>query len=111
VQITSDDAGLLPDVKATVGRVAAEINPRLRSREVRIYLEGARDLLLPGSLVGARFQVALGPDLAPADPLDRATWGEFVLIPKTAVGAKKCQSPIFVPPECDDFGQTRKVRP
>lgn len=85
VAITSDDAGPLPQIAATVGRVTDEINPSLRAREVRIHLEGARDVLSPGSLVGARFEVALGPDLRPADPLDRATWGEFVLIPKTAV--------------------------
>src|SRR5690606_33033813 len=45
----------------------------------------ARELLSPGSLVNARFQVALGQDLRPADPTDASDHGEFVLIPKTAV--------------------------
>lgn len=85
VRIDSDDAGPLPQLKAEVARVAAEIDPSLRAREVRIHLSGARSVLSPGSLVGARFQVALGPDLKPADPLDRSTWGEFPLVPKTAV--------------------------
>lgn len=85
VLLASDDAGPLPQIKATVGRVFSEINPTLRAREVRIYLENARSLLSPGSLVEARFQVALAPDLRPADANDRATWGDFVLIPKAAV--------------------------
>jgi len=85
VLIESDDAGPLPQIKATVARVAAEINPSNRAREVRIHLSGARALLSPGSLVNARIQVALGADLKPADPADRSTWGQFVLIPKTAV--------------------------
>ena len=85
VLIESDDAGPLPQIKATVTRVAAEINPSNRAREVRIHLTGARAFLSPGSLVNARFQVALGADLKPADPTDRTTWGQFVLIPKTAV--------------------------
>ncbi len=85
VLIESDDAGPLPQIKATVARVAAEINPSNRAREVRIHLTGARALLSPGSLVNARLQVALAPDLKPADPADRTTRGQFVLIPKTAV--------------------------
>jgi Cu(I)/Ag(I) efflux system membrane fusion protein len=85
VHLESDDAGPLPQVKAEVGRVFAEINPTLRSREVRLFLEGARAHLSPGSLVSARFAVALGPDLKPAHPTDRATWGEFALVPKSAV--------------------------
>ena len=85
VLISSDDAGPLPQIKATVGRVFSEINPMLRAREVRVYLENARAVLSPGSLVNARFQVALATDLKPADATDRATWGEFTLVPKTAV--------------------------
>jgi Cu(I)/Ag(I) efflux system membrane fusion protein len=85
VLIESDDAGPLPQIKAVVARVAPEINPSLRAREVRIHLSGARSLLSPGSLVGARLQVALGADLKPANPLDAATWGRFALVPKTAV--------------------------
>lgn len=85
VLIESDDAGPLLQLRAEVGRVTDEINPSLRSREVRIHLENARHLLSPGSLVSARFQVALAPDLTPADPLDPDTVGRFVLVPKTAV--------------------------
>lgn len=85
VQIASDDAGPLPQLHAVVGRVAPEINPALRSREARIHLTGARSVLFPGSLVQARFHVALDADLKPADPLDRTTWGEFALVPKIAV--------------------------
>lgn len=85
VLIESDDAGPLPQLRAEVARVAAEINPSNRAREVRIHLSGARSVLSPGSLVNARFQVALGADLKPAHPADRTNWGQFVLIPKTAV--------------------------
>jgi Cu(I)/Ag(I) efflux system membrane fusion protein len=85
VRIVSDDTGPLPQLQAEVARVAGEINSALRAREVRIHLSGARALLSPGSLVNVRFEVALGPDLKPADPLDRSTWGEFALVPKTAV--------------------------
>jgi Cu(I)/Ag(I) efflux system membrane fusion protein len=85
VFIESDAFGPLPQIKAVVARVAPEINPALRAREVRIHLTGARDVLSPGSLVGARLQVALAPDLKPADPQNPATWGQFVLVPKTAV--------------------------
>lgn len=85
VKIDSDDFGPLPQVQATVARVASEINPSTRSREVRIHLAGARKVLFPGSLVNVRFQAALAADLTPADSRDRATWGQFALIPKTAV--------------------------
>jgi Cu(I)/Ag(I) efflux system membrane fusion protein len=85
VRIESDDAGPLPQLHAIVGRVAPEINPALRSREARIHLTGARSVLSPGSLVEARFEIPLDATLKPADPLDRATWGEFALVPKTAV--------------------------
>ncbi len=85
VLIDSDDAGPLPQLHAVVGRVSSEINPTLRAREIRVYLDNARELLSPGSLVNARFQVALGQDLRPADPTDASDHGEFVLIPKTAV--------------------------
>lgn len=85
VRIASDDAGPLPQIHAEVARVSAEINPALRAREVRVYLSGARSVLSPGSLLNARFDVALGPDLKPADPADPATWGTFALLPKTAI--------------------------
>ncbi len=85
VAIDSDDRGPLPDIKAVVDRVAPEIDPQIRAREVRIYLRGARHLLMPGSLVSARIKGVLGPDLKPADPDDPTTWGQFALVPKTAV--------------------------
>ncbi len=85
VLIESDDAGPLPQLQAVVARVASEINASNRAREVRIHLSGARSVLSPGSLVNARFQAVLGPDLKPADAQDPSTWGQFVLIPKTAV--------------------------
>lgn len=85
VRIDSDDAGPLPDIEAHIGRLAAEISPTTRTREVRIWLERARGVLLPGSLVSARMQGALGPDLKPADPDDPGTWGRFPLVPKSAV--------------------------
>jgi membrane fusion protein, copper/silver efflux system len=85
VALESDDYGPLPQLEATVARLAQEINPEIRSREVRIYIRGARAVLHPGSLVSARIAGALGPDLQPANPRDAETWGRFPLIPKTAV--------------------------
>lgn len=85
VTIASDDFGPLPQIRAAIARVAQEINPEIRAREVRIYLQGARDVLQPGSLVTAQIRGALGPDLKPADPLNPETWGRFALVPKTAV--------------------------
>jgi Membrane-fusion protein len=107
VRIASDDAGPLPQLKAEVARVAAEIDPALRTREVRIYLSGARSVLSPGSLINARFDVALGPDLKPADPLDRAAWGEFALIPKTAVLSTGVRNVAWKVAARDARGQTR----
>ena len=85
VILTSDELGDLPEVKAVVGRVSNEINPLIRAREVRIYLNDGRKKLLPGSLVTVRVRGVLTADLGPADPADEATWGRFVLIPKEAV--------------------------
>ncbi len=85
VEIDSDDLGPLPGLEATIGRLAAEIDPQIRTREVRIWLTGARDVLQPGSLVSARMHGVMGPDLKPADPNDEASWGRFGLIPKEAV--------------------------
>lgn len=85
VRIDSDDAGPLPDIEAYVGRLAVEIDPVTRTREVRIWLDGARDVLQPGSLISAHMHGALGPDLKPADPDDPDTWGRFPLVPKEAV--------------------------
>ena len=85
VLVDSDDAGPLPNLDATIGRLATEIDPAIRTREVRIWLDGAREVLQPGSLVSARMHGALGPDLKPADPDDEDTWGRFPLVPKEAV--------------------------
>lgn len=85
VALASDDHGELPGLEAAIARLGQEIDPEIRSREVRIYISGARDVLQPGSLVSARIQGVLGADLKPADPADPATWGKFALVPKTAV--------------------------
>lgn len=85
VALASDDHGELPGLEATVARLGQEIDPEIRSREVRIYVSGARDVLQPGSLVSARIRGVLDADLKPADPADPATWGRFALVPKTAV--------------------------
>jgi Cu(I)/Ag(I) efflux system membrane fusion protein len=85
VSIESDDLGPLPQIKAVAERVGAEIDPELRSVEVRVYLNGVRDLLKPGSLVHATFEGALAENLRPADFANRESWGSFVLVPKSAV--------------------------
>lgn len=85
VRLSSDDFGELADLTATVAWVAPELNLEIRAREVHVHLRDDKDRLLPGSLVNARFQVALTPELTPADWNDRSTWGEFALIPKTSV--------------------------
>ena len=85
VRLSSDDLGELPEIEAVVGRVANELNAQIRAREVRVHIAGGRRHLLPGSLLNARIQAVLGPDLTPADPMDRSTWGSFPLVPKTAI--------------------------
>ncbi len=85
VILVSDDRGELPEVRAVIGRVANEIDPEIRTVEVRVYVSGARAVLRPGSLVTARMRGVLSPTLTPADPLDRTTWGSFALVPKSAV--------------------------
>ncbi len=85
VQLSSDDYGELDNLTATVAWVAPGLDLEIRAREVHVHLRDEKSRLLPGSLVSARFQVALAPDLTPADWHDRATWGEFLLVPKTAV--------------------------
>lgn len=85
VELSSDDRGDLPGLDARVSWVAPELSLELRTREVHVHLQGAMDRLLPGSLVSARIQVALGPDYGAADRDDAATQGRFVLVPKTAV--------------------------
>lgn len=84
-QLSSDDRGDLPEIKAVVGRVAYEINPEIRTVEVRIYISGARDVLRPGSLVTARLRGALSPNLMPVDPSVPEALGTFALVPKSAV--------------------------
>jgi Cu(I)/Ag(I) efflux system membrane fusion protein len=85
VRLSSDDLGDLSDVDGVVSRVANELNAEIRTREVRVHLADGRKRLLPGSLVNARIQAVLGPNLNPADPADRSTWGSFPLVPKTAI--------------------------
>jgi Cu(I)/Ag(I) efflux system membrane fusion protein len=81
VALSSDDRGDLPGVEAVIGRLGNEIDPVLRTREVRIYLADGRRSLNPGALVTARIQAALGPDLAPTGGAP----GEFPVVPKTAI--------------------------
>ncbi len=83
--LRSDDRGDLPEVTGVVSWIAPELNVELRTREVHLHLSDPQGRLLPGSLVNARFETALGPGLEPADPADRSTWGTFALVPKTAV--------------------------
>jgi Cu(I)/Ag(I) efflux system membrane fusion protein len=83
--LRSDDRGELPEVTGVVSWIAPELNVELRTREVHLHLSDPKGRLLPGSLVSARFDTALGPGLEPADPADRSTWGSFALVPKSAV--------------------------
>ena len=85
VELASDDRGPLPQIEAKIDRLGREIDPEIRSREVRLYLTGASKVLQPGSLVSARMKGVLGADLHPANPAASDTWGQFPLIPKTAV--------------------------
>jgi Cu(I)/Ag(I) efflux system membrane fusion protein len=80
VQLSSDDRGELPEVAASITWIAPELNLEIRAREVHLHLQDPQERLLPGSLVNARFQVALGADLAAAEA--PAT---FTLVPKAAV--------------------------
>ncbi len=85
VRLASDDRGELPDVEASITWVAPELNLEIRAREVHLHLRDPNGRLLPGGLVNARFEAALGQDLAVADGANPETWGKFVLVPKTAV--------------------------
>lgn len=85
VLLSSDDRGDLPEVKAVIGRVAYEIDPEIRTVEVRIYISGARDVLRPGSLVSARMRGGLSSTLQPVDPSVMDAMGTFALVPKSAV--------------------------
>lgn len=80
VQLSSDDRGELPEVAAAITWVAPELNLEIRAREVHIHLQDPQQRLLPGSLVNARFQVALGADGEAAE-----TAARFTLVPKAAV--------------------------
>lgn len=85
VRLASDDRGELPDVDASISWLSPELNLELRTREVHVHLRDPRGRLLPGSLVNARFETILTADLEPADATDPSTWGQFALVPKTAV--------------------------
>jgi membrane fusion protein, copper/silver efflux system len=85
VRLASDDRGELPDVEASITWVAPELNLEIRAREVHLHLRDPNGRLLPGGLVNARFEAALGQDLAVADGKKPETLGKFVLVPKTAV--------------------------
>lgn len=84
-RLASDDRGELPEIDASIAWIAPELNLEIRAREVHLHLRDPQGLLLPGSLVNARFESVLGPTLAAADPSRPETWGRFVLVPKTAV--------------------------
>jgi Cu(I)/Ag(I) efflux system membrane fusion protein len=81
--LASDDFGDLPDLEARITWIAPELNPEIRAREVHLHLRDPSGRLLPGSLVNARFQAALGPDLRAA--AEGTTPAHFVLVPKSAV--------------------------
>jgi Cu(I)/Ag(I) efflux system membrane fusion protein len=83
--LASDDFGELPDLAAAISWVAPELNLEIRAREVHLHVRDTVGQLLPGSLVNARIQVALAPNLTAADTSDKMTWGHFTLVPKTAV--------------------------
>ena len=84
-RLASDDRGELPEIAASIAWIAPELNLEIRAREVHIHLEDPEGRLLPGSLVNARFEAALTPDLQAADTTKPDTWGTFTLVPKTAV--------------------------
>jgi len=85
VRVSTDDRGDLPEIEATVDWVAPELNMEIRAREVHVHLRDRAERVLPGSLVNARFEAALTADLAAADASKPETWGQFALVPKTAV--------------------------
>ncbi len=84
-RLASDDRGELPEIEAAIAWVAPELNLEIRAREIHIHLRDPNGRLLPGSLVNARIEAALAPDLEVADAAKPDTWGKFVLVPKTAV--------------------------
>lgn len=80
VKLASDDRGELPDIEAAIAWVAPELNAEIRAREIHVHLRDPNQRLLAGSLINARIEAALGPDLNVADA--PAT---FTLVPKSAV--------------------------
>lgn len=78
------DGGGTAGGSARIERVAAEIDPRTRTREVRAYLADAARLS-PGATVQATIRAVLGPDLAPVDPAQPEAAGRFPLLPERAV--------------------------
>ncbi|MBI5940689.1 MAG: efflux RND transporter periplasmic adaptor subunit [Caulobacterales bacterium] len=107
VHIASDDLGELPDVAASVSWVAPELNPEIRAREVHLHLRDPNKRLLPGSLVNARFQAVLGPDLTPADPDDKAAWGSFPLVPASAVLSTGVRNVVWKLEKVESDGRQR----
>jgi membrane fusion protein, copper/silver efflux system len=85
VRLASDDRGELPEIEATIAWLAPELNLEIRAREVHVHLRDPDGRLLPGSLVNARFETVLGPDLQAADAAQPESAGTFTLVPKTAV--------------------------
>ena len=85
VSIASDDFGEMPEVEASISWVSPELNLEIRAREVHLHLVDPKGVLLPGSLISARIEAALAPDLIAADPERPETWGKFPLVPKSAV--------------------------
>lgn len=83
--IASDEMGELPDVDARITWVAPELSLEIRAREVHLHLRDPSGRLLVGSLINARVQAELGPDLRVADPAKPEARGRFTLVPKTAV--------------------------
>ncbi len=80
VRLASDDRGELPDVAARITWLAPELNAEIRAREIHLHLSDPNRRLLVGSLVNARIDAALGPDLEAAE-----TPATFTLVPKSAV--------------------------
>ena len=107
VELESDDHGPLPQLEASVARLGQEIDPAIRSREVRIYIRGARSVLQPGSLVSARINGALGADLQPASPSEPESWGKFPLVPKTAVLSTGVRNVVWRVAERQGDGRVR----
>ncbi|MDO8543653.1 MAG: efflux RND transporter periplasmic adaptor subunit [Opitutaceae bacterium] len=84
-RLASDDRGELPEVVAAISWVAPDLNLEIRAREVHLHLRDPQRRLLPGSLVNARFEATLTSDFEVADATKPETWGQFALVPKTAV--------------------------